>query len=75
MKLLKCMIIGLTLGLSGVALAKDTCEADCADVVKQCSDTCKKALKKDNPDKINFCQDKCKEFENECRKECKAEKK
>lgn len=75
MKWLKWSTVGLTLALSGVALAKDTCESDCADVVKQCSDTCKKALKKDAPDKVNFCQDKCKEFENECRKECKADKK
>ena len=74
-KFAKWMMVGLTLGLSTLGFAKDTCESDCAEVVKQCSDTCKKALKKDAPDKIGFCQDKCKEFENECKKECKADKK
>lgn len=64
-----------TLSLSGAALAADQCDTECAEVVQQCSDTCKKALKKDAPDKINFCKDKCKEFENECKKDCKADSK
>ncbi len=71
MKRMKWLVVGIAMALSGAAYAKDTCEADCADVVKQCSDTCTKALKKDQADKINFCKDKCKEFENECKKDCK----
>lgn len=71
---MKWLIVGLSLGFSSLAFGADRCEADCAEVVQQCSDTCKKALKKDAPDKINFCKDKCKEFENECKKDCKAEK-
>ena len=52
-----------------------TCDAECAEVVKQCGETCGKALKKDAPDKVNFCKSKCKEFENECKKDCKADAK
>ena len=72
---MKWLIVGLSLTFGGTAFAADRCEADCADVVQQCSDTCKKALKKDAPDKIGFCQDKCKEFANECKKECQEDKK
>ncbi len=59
----------------GAAFAGGACEATCADTVKQCKDMCKTALKKDAPDKVSFCQDKCKEFENECKKDCEADKK
>ena len=72
---MKWLIIGLSLTLAGGALAADTCESECDEVVKECSDTCKKALKKDNADKVSFCQDKCKEFASECKKECKEDKK
>lgn len=68
---MKWLIVGLAVTLSGAAFAADSCEANCVDVVNQCTETCKKALKKDSPDKISFCKDKCKEFESECKKDCK----
>ena len=67
---MKSLIVVLSLTFAGAAFAADTCAADCATVGQKCGDTCKKALKKDNPDKINFCKDKCKEFENGCKKDC-----
>jgi|GEM_PF-3932148 hypothetical protein len=68
-------VVSIALCLSSAAFAGDACLADCAETIKQCQDVCKKSLKKEAPDKIGFCQDKCKEFENECKKECDAEKK
>jgi len=71
---MKWLIVGLSLSLCGIALAADTCDADCAEVGKMCGDGCKTALKKDNPDKLKYCTDKCKEFVSECKKDCKSEK-
>jgi hypothetical protein len=72
---MKWFTLTLAVALSSVSFAADSCDADCAEVVQKCSETCKKALKKDAPDKINFCKDKCKEFESECKKDCKEDKK
>ncbi len=72
---MKWLIFTLSLSLGGLALAADKCDSECAEVIKQCSDTCGKALKKDGADKVNFCKSKCKEFENECKKDCKADPK
>lgn len=72
--MMKWLVVVLMMA-SGSALAADACEATCADTIKQCKDVCKKALKKDSPDKITFCQDKCKEFESECKKDCDAQPK
>ena len=70
--MMKWLVLSLMLG--GSAALAGECETTCADTVKQCKDVCKKALKKDAADKIQFCQDKCKEFENECQKDCDAAK-
>lgn len=72
---MKWLIVGIALTLGRAASAVERCEEDCAEVVRQCSATCKKALKKDTPAQINSCEDKCKEFANECRKDCKGDKK
>jgi|APLak6261665176_1056049.scaffolds.fasta_scaffold22591_2 hypothetical protein len=63
------------LSLSTAAWATDACIAQCTETVKQCQDVCKKTLKKEAADKIPFCQDKCKEFDNECKKDCSADDK
>ena len=68
---MKWLLVGLSLALGTPAFAGgDNCMADCSTVGQKCGETCKKALKKDNPDKINFCKEKCKEFENACKKDC-----
>jgi hypothetical protein len=71
--MMKWVVLVLTLVGSANAVAADACEATCADTIKQCKEVCKKALKKDSPDKVGFCQDKCKEFESECKKDCDAQ--
>ncbi len=72
MKFVKSVLIALCLAPLA-AFAGDSCEAACSDTVKQCQDVCKKTLKKEAPDKVGFCQDKCKEFEGECKKDCKSD--
>ncbi len=67
------MLVMALMFVGGAAVAGE-CETSCADTVKQCKEVCKKALKKDAADKVQFCQDKCKEFENECQKDCDAAK-
>ena len=71
---MKLLIVALSL-ISTIAFAGNSCDADCSEVGQKCGDTCAKALKKDNADKIGFCKDKCKEFESECKKECKSDSK
>ncbi len=69
---LKSLVLALCLS-PAAAFAGDSCEAACVDTVKQCQDVCKKTLKKEAPDKVSFCQSQCKEFESECKKDCKSE--
>lgn len=73
---MKWVLFTATLTLGSMAFAgENACERSCTESSQMCADQCKKALKKDHGDKVNFCSDKCKEFENECKKECAEEKK
>lgn len=56
---------------SAPAFANKACDKNCEEVVKQCVDGCKKQLKE--PDKVPFCQSKCREFEGQCKKDCRDE--
>ena len=71
---MKWIAIAAVFSLGSFAQAQ-TCEAECAETINQCRDVCKTTLKKEAPDKVPFCQQKCKEFEDVCKKECDEQKK
>ncbi|MGV3621852.1 MAG: hypothetical protein ACO1OB_13595 [Archangium sp.] len=73
MKFLKFSMLVTAAVFSTSAFAGE-CEKSCDDVVKQCRDMCKTTLKGKDADKVGFCQDKCKEFDGECKKDCQDEK-
>ncbi|MEW5740089.1 MAG: hypothetical protein AB1938_14245 [Myxococcota bacterium] len=66
-KALLAFAVALSLGAPG----EERCRKQCDETVRQCKDMCKKQLEKTQPDKVAFCQGKCKEFTNECYKTCK----
>jgi hypothetical protein len=67
--LFRCLIA--TCALAGSAYAADTsCEVTCENTVKMCSNTCKQLKSQGQGDKVAFCQTKCKEFEDVCKKNC-----
>jgi hypothetical protein len=64
------LTFAVALSLSG-APGEERCKKQCDETVSQCKEMCKKQLGKTQPDKVGFCQGKCKEFTNECYKTCK----
>ena len=74
MKSLKYAFVITVTALSATAFAGE-CEKSCDEVVKMCRDQCKTTLGKGkDADKVGSCQDQCKEFDGECKKDCQNEK-
>ncbi len=75
---MKSHLLSAMLLIASTTWAADQCETDCVTSTKQCAQMCQKSLKtapgkkKTNPSQA--CQDKCKEFERECKQDCAAEK-
>lgn len=70
---MKWLVAVFALAATSAFAGSASCDRACAETVKQCQDVCRTKLKDSAPDKVPFCQKQCKDFANECKKDCDKE--